>query len=287
MITLGMDVGGTRSKWAVAVDGRLDRFGIAGPLQKHLFFEAATGSFELVCREVRESIPKLDRVRAGITGVLRHTEQQKIATQVICNVWKIAPSNVSVMSDIELGYTSQFRDTDGILIAAGTGSISAYRNKEGEIACIGGKGYLIGDEGSGYWIGAESIRRSIRFFEDNNHDELLGSLLKELYGISDWREILAIVYSADGRCRIATAAPIVSSAAVSGSKIANEILETAASDLARLYQIAKRDSIADELRVIGGVLSDDSPIKSKLASLLDIRIPDLVARPEVFAAMYE
>lgn len=287
MITLGMDVGGTRSKWAVVIDDQLDRVGEAGPLRKHLFLERESGSFELLCREVRESIPELDRVRVGITGVLRNTEQQRIATDVICKIWNITPANVSVMSDIELGYASQFQDCDGVLLAVGTGSIAAYRNKLGEIAFVGGKGYLIGDEGSAYWIGAESIRRSIRFFEEKNQDEMLGSLLKKFYGIGDWREILAIVYSAEGRSKIATAAPIVSRAATNGSAIAFEIIERAVFDLERLYQIARRESLTDELRVIGGVLSDGSYVKLRLASHLNVEIPDAATRPEVFAAMHE
>lgn len=285
MITLGVDVGGTRSKWAVAVDGKLEQTGEAEPLKKHLFLEAETHSFESLCREIKILVPELDRVSMGITGVLRNTEQQETAIRVISKVWELSLTGISVMSDIELSYASQFQDSDGILISAGTGSIAAFRDKSGDISFIGGKGYMIGDEGSGYWIGAEGIRRSIRFFEENDHDEALGSALKQFYGILNWREVLPIAYSAQGRSQIARAAQTVSNAAESGSKLAIEIIEIAVGDLARLYGLARRVSDADELRVIGGVLSKNSQIRTRLEQITKRTIPSLVTQPEVFAAL--
>lgn len=285
MITLGVDVGGTRSKWAVAIDGAIQQSGQAAPLRKHLFLEAETHSFESVCREIKLSVPKLHKVTMGITGVLRNTEQQLTATRVISDVWGIPSTDVTIMSDIELSYASQFQGRDGILISAGTGSIAAFRDKSGEITFIGGKGYLIGDEGSGYWIGAEGIRRSIRFFEENDCDEALGNSLKRFYGIVDWREILPIVYSAEGRSQIARAAQTVSAAATEGSQLAIGIVKKAVADLARLYEIARRASSADELRVVGGVLSEASPLRKMLAEFTSQEIPKLIDQPEWFAAV--
>lgn len=221
----------------------------------------------------------------GITGVLRNTQQHLTATQVVSDVWGIPPTDVTIMSDIELSYASQFQECDGILISAGTGSIAAFRDKSGEITFIGGKGYLIGDEGSGYWIGAEGIRRSIRFFEENGRDEVLGNSLKRFYGIVDWRDILPIVYSAEGRSQISRAAQTVSSAANSGSQLAIEIVQRAVVDLARLYEIAKQASSANELKVIGGVLSEDSPLRKLLVEFTKREIPRLITQPEVFAAL--
>jgi N-acetylglucosamine kinase-like BadF-type ATPase len=190
------------------------------------------------------------------------------------------------MSDIELSYISQFQDSDGILISSGTGSIAAYRDKSGLITCVGGKGYLIGDEGSGYWIGAEGIRQSIRFFEENNHDEALGMALKQFYQIDSWREVVRIVYSASGRSKIASAAETVINAATDVSQIATEIVDRAVIDLARLYKIAKRASKSEEIRVIGGVLSNNSPLRSRLAQNLKVSLSNALIKPEEYAAIH-
>jgi glucosamine kinase len=47
--------------------------------------------------------------------------------------------------------------TDGIAVISGTGSI-AVGAWQGRTALVGGWGYLLGDEGSGYWIVRSAIR---------------------------------------------------------------------------------------------------------------------------------
>ncbi len=70
--------------------------------------------------------------------------------------------NVVVMSDIELAFRKHFGESPGILILAGTGSISLGRNPKGKIARAGGLGPKIGDEGSGYWIGKKYCERVLK-----------------------------------------------------------------------------------------------------------------------------
>ena len=47
----------------------------------------------------------------------------------------------------------------GVVIIAGTGSIAYGHNGQGQAARAGGWGYVLGDEGSGYWIGRHALRR--------------------------------------------------------------------------------------------------------------------------------
>lgn len=280
-----MDVGGTGTKWAVAVNGVLKEAGWAAPLRKHLFLEEEFHSFEAVCREVKEVVPIIDRVKVGITGVLRQSVQQEIAVEVLRRIWGITKHDVIVMSDIELSYLSQFQETEGILISAGTGSIAAYRNRNGELNFVGGKGYLIGDEGSGFWIGSQGIRESIRYFEENRVDEILGREIKEYFKIGDWRELTSIIYSTEGRAQIANTAVVVERAAYAGSTMGISILEMAAKHLARLYEIAKLEAVSDELRVIGGVLGPDSNVRILLGQILSRELNSPLLYPEAFAAL--
>ena len=50
----------------------------------------------------------------------------------------------------------------GVVVISGTGSISYGRNAQGEAARAGGWGYVLGDEGSGYWIGRAALRAVLR-----------------------------------------------------------------------------------------------------------------------------
>jgi N-acetylglucosamine kinase-like BadF-type ATPase len=44
-----------------------------------------------------------------------------------------------------------------VAVLAGTGSISLARAADGRAGRAGGWGYLLGDEGGGFWLGREAI----------------------------------------------------------------------------------------------------------------------------------
>lgn len=52
--------------------------------------------------------------------------------------------------------------TEGIAVIAGTGSVAWGVNASGHGTRAGGWGYLLGDEGSGYWLGREAVRHVLR-----------------------------------------------------------------------------------------------------------------------------
>ena len=71
-------------------------------------------------------------------------------------------SRVLVVNDALIALVAGARDEPGIVIIAGTGSIVYGRNAAGEAARAGGWGHMIGDEGSGYWIGREALAAVMR-----------------------------------------------------------------------------------------------------------------------------
>lgn len=60
---------------------------------------------------------------------------------------------VSVMGDLELAHRAAFSEGPGVLLIAGTGSAALARDRRGRWARSGGRGPLLGDEGSAFWIG--------------------------------------------------------------------------------------------------------------------------------------
>lgn len=60
---------------------------------------------------------------------------------------------VRVMGDLELAHRAAFSEGPGVLLIAGTGSAALARGRRGAWARAGGRGPLLGDEGSGFWIG--------------------------------------------------------------------------------------------------------------------------------------
>jgi N-acetylglucosamine kinase-like BadF-type ATPase len=67
---------------------------------------------------------------------------------------------VEVIADVEAAWYATHVDGAGILVLAGTGSIVLGRTARGRWARAGGLGPLLGDEGSGFWLGRAWLRAS-------------------------------------------------------------------------------------------------------------------------------
>lgn len=65
-----------------------------------------------------------------------------------------------VLGDIDIALKGAFGAADGIVMAIGTGSVLAAQ-RGGQMQRLGGYGFLLGDEGSGAWIGRTALSRAL------------------------------------------------------------------------------------------------------------------------------
>src|SRR6266545_4619339 len=162
MHVLGIDAGGTKTvclladaQGAIVAEGRGPGANLhtAGELAVekvlHEVMEAAIGDREI----------SLAAICIGIAGVDREDEAQTVGAIMR----RIARhSRVVVVNDALIALVAGAGDAPGIVVNAGTGSIVYGRNAKGEAARAGGWGHIIGDEGSGYWIGREALAAVMR-----------------------------------------------------------------------------------------------------------------------------
>jgi N-acetylglucosamine kinase len=93
---------------------------------------------------------------------------------------------------------------------------------------LGGWGYLLGDEGSGYAIGQQGMMAAIRAFEEMGPGTSLTAAFEKHFNIISPRESINLIYSPDYKpADIAQFAPYVLQEAFLGDKIANGIVEQA------------------------------------------------------------
>jgi N-acetylglucosamine kinase-like BadF-type ATPase len=64
---------------------------------------------------------------------------------------------VAAIPDVELAHRAAFAGGPGVLVIGGTGSIAIARDRRGRARRAGGWGQLLGDEGSGFWIGRAAL----------------------------------------------------------------------------------------------------------------------------------
>ena len=127
---------------------------------------------------------------------------------------------VEVISDAQAALLGAIGEGPGVLVLAGTGSIVVAHDGRGRWTRAGGLGPLVGDEGSGFWLGREWLRT-------------LGRR-------GDLRAVLRFVHAPDAVARIAVLAPRVLGRARRGDRPARAIAREGQAQLAAYVRDAAR-----------------------------------------------
>jgi N-acetylglucosamine kinase-like BadF-type ATPase len=232
MHVLGIDAGGTKTICLLA-DGRgtIVSEGRGGGANLHTSGEFAV---EKVLHEVMEAaIGDRDITPAavclGIAGVDRDDEARTVRAIMRRIGYK---SRIVVVNDALVALVAGAGNEPGIVIIAGTGSIVYGRNAQFEAARAGGWGHIIGDEGSGYWIGREALAAIMRAADGRGPETRLSEGVLAHFDIADVSRLPRIVYDRDlPRMSVAALGPIVQQARELGDAVATGILERAADEL--------------------------------------------------------
>ena len=266
---LGIDAGASATQWALIDHDGLVATGTSAAMDGHIYRPSSRERMEQVLNEISTQIKnhKLASAYMGITGVTRDGSIETLAESIL-------GVSIKVVSDIELAYRANFSEGEGILLYAGTGSVAFAIDDRSNSHQIGGWGYLLGDEGGGYWIGREAIRHAM-FDIETKTEFISGSLTSQILNViggKDWSSVKSFVYSQE-RSVIASLSKLVDSSANEGDIDAKKILRKAAEHLAHLVQ-RMDDSLATTLLPVQftGGISRSSIVNQELHKILPQRI---------------
>lgn len=179
-------------------------------------------------------------------------------------------TRLRIASDMEIALVGAHGERRGVLILAGTGSVAFGINDQGETIQVGGWGYLLGDEGSGYMLGLQALQAVVRADDGRGQPTRLTSAVLDALHLSAPRDLIQWVY-APGRTRdIARLAPLVLAAA--DDLVAQAIIAQNVSELALAGQtVARRLGIAHPaFAFAGGLLSEANPLTEGLCAALGL-----------------
>jgi N-acetylglucosamine kinase-like BadF-type ATPase len=180
----------------------------------------------------------------GIAGVDR-PDDAEIVRGIMKRIGYKA--RVLVVNDALVALEAGIPGQPGVVIISGTGSICYGRNVQGEAARSGGWGYVLGDEGSGYWIGRAALRAVLREADERGQRTALTPLLLEHFGVERAQNIIHQVYHANLKpAAIGALARCVHAAYLEGDPVAVGILRGAANELE-----AAAISVARRLQLVG------------------------------------
>ena len=121
----------------------------------------------------------------------------------------------------------------GVVVLAGTGSIAYGAARDGRMARSGGYGSLLADEGSGYWLGHQALRASVRALDGRGPATRLQALSFAAIDAQSMGDVVKRVYEeALPKHRIAALAPLVEEARLAGDAVAEEIVRQGGAELA-------------------------------------------------------
>jgi glucosamine kinase len=214
--------------------------------------------------------PVIDRAVLGLTTAPEdpaHADSlaERIGTAVgAAEVWVCDDAVTSHAGALSCGW--------GVSVTAGTGVACLAVPDRGRPRIIGGHGYLLGDEGGGFWIGREGLRAALRAVEGRASPTVLRDLATERFGVLNR---LPVRLHEDPRAvdLIARFATDVFAAAGDDS-VAADIVEKAADELhgvasAAVDIIAPEEAPAKVPVALGGrLLSTPTPLRHALDSRL-------------------
>jgi len=182
----GIDSGGTKCEIVICNDEKKILFKKTFP-GIHYSVSGAEDYSDTVTGYLNESIKRcrlnrdyLKGLCLGVAGARQSKDRKKLK---LLFKKKSGINNFLVTTDAMTALYGAFEGGEGIILICGTGSVLyGYSRTAGRIGIIrvGGWGRIIGDEGSGYWIGKRALNLITKEFDLKKDHKSLSLLSKEL-----------------------------------------------------------------------------------------------------------
>ncbi|HJX76901.1 N-acetylglucosamine kinase [Glutamicibacter sp.] len=207
----------------------------------------------------------VDLVIAGSGGI--DTAADELALSGL--IEQFAPkAEVRIVHDTRLILAAGYAKT-GIAVILGTGSAIWGVNSDEQTARYGGWGYLLGDEGAGYWFGREAVRHALDEFNRGKQCSVLTSALLEHCGCKHPEELIALFQGQTTREYWARCASVVFDAITAGDAAAEEILARAVTYVVKsIGEVAKQLELTGPIVLGGGVIEHQGIYQQRLRAEL-------------------
>lgn len=243
----------------------------------------AVGEAVALCALNPETI---DAVCAGLAGMLGGAGQAPEVAEGLTRL--LGVERVVLTGDVVAAYAGALGSTPGVVVAAGTGAVALGLASSGTGDSFGpgnwvrtdGWGHLLGDAGSGYWIGRRGLEEALRAHDGRSGSAVLAGLAENHFGPLD--SVPSRIAAAPSPPAVVAAfAAQVADAARSGDAPSRAIWAQAAGELAGTTSACARRLFPAGTPVpvswAGGLFAADDlmlePFLGRLAELLPDAIP--------------
>ncbi|MFE1645765.1 N-acetylglucosamine kinase [Microbacterium sp. P01] len=194
-----------------------------------------------------------DVVTAGISGLTDRDADPDVLLSMLADT---GIHEVVLAHDSTTSFLGALGDAHGSVVASGTGVVTLAVGADA-VARVDGWGYLMGDAGSGYWIGREALEAVMRAFDGRGEPTALTEVVRGHW--PDLTQAYIQLQGDEGRVQVvASFAADVARLAVQGDEVAEKITRQAAHELAQsviasLRRVARPEDATLSVCAIGGV----------------------------------
>ncbi|WP_449064438.1 BadF/BadG/BcrA/BcrD ATPase family protein, partial [Planomonospora algeriensis] len=185
-LMLGVDAGGTSSR-AVTVTSQGDVVGRGRAGGGNPAALGAARAFANLGLAVRGALASLDpaEVRAvtvGLAGAatLRDPAVRAVFERTVLDCGPVVPPRV--VGDAVVAFAAGTAAPSGTVLISGTGAVAARITGHEPVAVADGHGWLLGDEGSAFWLGRAAARTAVRQAGSGRPRRDLGPLARLVVG---------------------------------------------------------------------------------------------------------
>lgn len=200
---LGIDGGQTSTK-AVLADAHGNLLGtgtgspcdhIQGPHGVERNRAAIHSAIKSVLQATGADPARIVSVGMGLTSAPREIQAEAIFEGILREI--VNPTHVWIDHDVASNLAGASAGQPGVVVIAGGGSIAYGMSPDGKEGKAGGMGYLMGDEGSAWWIGLNALQAAGAAADGRAPQTKLLPMVLEHYDIPTIRHIVAILYGPD------------------------------------------------------------------------------------------
>ena len=231
---------------------------------------------ELTLSLAAETGSRIDELAVGTSGLTPATANPDglLAATAPAGVRRVALAHDSIT-----GYLAANGTQPGVMLAVGTGVV-VLAVSESSVAKVDGWGSLLGDAGSGYWIGRAGLDAALRSFDGRSARTPLEATAIARFGPLD--ELYMRVQADPLRVSvIASFCRDVVDAASAGDAIADRIVAAAAAELAHsaasaLRRVGWQPGEPTRVGAVGALATRSALMRKHLLTELTLQVPGSV-----------
>lgn len=290
---LGIDAGGTKCELMIA-DVNLKKifeskfnslhYSVVGA---KVIAENFSALIKAALKKNKLDIKNCKGICIGLAGAREDADRKSLKKEFSK---RLKFNKIRIETDTMTGLYGAFDGADGLILISGTGSV-LFGKSGNKIYRVGGWGRILGDEGSGYWIGLQALKHIVKEYDLLNikpRTQLANALNKE-HGLSEKNIVEQIFH---GNFPIQTVAPTVLKLAEKKNKIClnivNEAIDGLLYHLETFLKVARRKKSID-VAFIGSIIETDNMLSKKFRQRIKKELPliNVIKKknPPVFGAV--